>query len=99
MTPIPEKVVEKLCREADLSLLVAERQRLRYSGNNLIGKCRFCGVEEFTVNERKQFYYCFSCGCSGTALTYLVEADDLSFSDAVKLLAEMQGVSQWTKNL
>jgi DNA primase len=99
MTPIPEEFVAELCKEADLSLLVAERQHLRHSGNNLIGRCRFCGVEEFTINERKRFYHCFSCGRSGTALTYLIEADDLSFSDAVKLLAEMQGFSHSTKNL
>ena len=96
--PVPQKVVEKLCTEADLSLLVAERQHLSYRGNNLIGRCRFCGVDKFTVNERKRFYYCFSCGRSGTALTYLVEADDLSFSDAVKLLARMQGLTHGTEN-
>ena len=97
MTPIPEKVVEELCREADLSLLVAERQQLRYSGNYLIGGCRFCGVEEFTINERKRFYHCFSCGRSGTALTYLVEAIGMNFSDAVKLLVGMQGLEDWNK--
>ena len=99
MTPIPEELVEELCKEADLSLLVAERQRLMHNGNNLVGRCRFCGVKGFTINERKRFYHCFSCGRSGTALTYLVEADDLSFSDAVKLLARMQGVSLDTRNL
>ncbi len=47
----------------------------------------------FHVDDRKGFYYCFGCHAKGDALTFLRESDNLSFMEAVEVLAREAGMS------
>ncbi|MEE9345079.1 MAG: DNA primase, partial [Methylococcales bacterium] len=40
----------------------------------------------------KQFYYCFGCGASGDAISFLTNHDRLSFPEAIEELATLAGV-------
>ena len=44
------------------------------------------------MSREKQFYYCFGCRASGTAITFLMEYDGLGFVDAVEELADRVGM-------
>lgn len=46
----------------------------------------------FHVDDRKGFYYCFGCHAKGDALTFLRESENLSFMEAVELLAREAGL-------
>ncbi len=46
----------------------------------------------FHVDDGKGFYYCFGCHAKGDALTFLREADGMSFMEAVEALAAEAGV-------
>ena len=46
----------------------------------------------FHVDDRKGFYYCFGCHAKGDALTFLRESENLSFMEAVELLAREAGM-------
>lgn len=46
----------------------------------------------FHVDDRKGFYYCFGCHAKGDALTFLREAENLSFLEAVETLAREVGM-------
>mgnify|MGYP006276528303 FL=1 len=46
----------------------------------------------FHVKEREGFYYCFGCHAKGDAITFLREAENLSFMEAVEELARLAGV-------
>lgn len=46
----------------------------------------------FHVDDRKGFYYCFGCHAKGDALTFLREAENLGFMEAVELLAREAGM-------
>jgi DNA primase len=46
----------------------------------------------FHVDEPKGFYYCFGCQAKGDAITFLREADNLSFMEAVEECARMAGM-------
>ena len=93
--PIPQPLVNKICDGADISLVINLKQELRHLGKNLEGLCPFCGARDFTVSELKNFYHCFNCKKSGTALTYLIEACDMQLVEAVELLGKMQGIDIW----
>ncbi len=47
----------------------------------------------FHVDDKKGFYYCFGCHAKGDALTFLRESQNLSFLEAVELLAREAGMA------
>jgi DNA primase len=47
----------------------------------------------FHVDDRKGFYYCFGCQAKGDAVTFVKETDNLSFMEAVELLAREAGMT------
>ena len=46
----------------------------------------------FHVDDRKGFYYCFGCHAKGDAVTFIKEADNVSFMEAVEILARDAGM-------
>ncbi|MEO1678039.1 MAG: DNA primase [Pseudomonadota bacterium] len=46
----------------------------------------------FHVDDRQGYYYCFGCHAKGDAITYLREAENMSFMEAVEELATMAGM-------
>ena len=41
----------------------------------------------FHVDDRKGFYYCFGCQAKGDAITFVKESDNVTFIEAVEILA------------
>ena len=62
---------------------------LKKSGNSYKACCPFHEEKtpSFSVSPDKGLYYCFGCHASGTAITFLVEHQRMSFPDAVAELA------------
>ena len=67
---------------------------LKKSGKNYHACCPFHDEKtpSFTVEENKQFYYCFGCGAGGSALDFVINYENIGFVDAVKKLAANCGV-------
>lgn len=64
-------------------------------GRQLLGLCPFHGdrrIGSFVVNERGNYYKCFSCDAKGDAVTALRELDGLSYPDALRYLAAMYNI-------
>ncbi|WP_413876062.1 DNA primase [Albidovulum sp.] len=47
----------------------------------------------FHVDDRKGYFYCFGCHAKGDAISFLKEAENLSFMEAVELLAREAGMA------
>jgi DNA primase len=47
----------------------------------------------FHVDDRKGFYYCFGCHAKGDAIGFVKETENLSFIEAVELLAREAGMT------
>ena len=47
----------------------------------------------FHVDDRKGFYYCFGCHAKGDAVTFVMETENVSFMEAVEVLAREAGMS------
>ena len=90
--PISRDLAEQIVENADILMVIAERQVLRSMGKNYLGKCPFCGRRDFAVSEEKNFYHCFACEKSGSSLTYLIEVAGMTFVEAVEHLGCMQGI-------
>ncbi|MBO9396204.1 DNA primase [Shimia sp. R9_1] len=46
----------------------------------------------FHVDDRKGYYYCFGCHAKGDALKFVTETENVSFMEAVEILAEEAGM-------
>lgn len=91
---IPQAFIDDLIARSDVAEVVGARITLKKTGKNYSALCPFHNEKSpsFSVNPDKQFYYCFGCGASGNALTFLMEHDNLEFVEAVETLARIQGV-------
>ena len=87
---IPQSFIDELLARVDVIDIVDSRVKLKKTGKNYSACCPFHNenTPSFTVSPDKQFYYCFGCGASGTALRFVMEFDGLSFPDAVEKLAD-----------
>jgi DNA primase len=88
--------VDQLKSSIDIVNVVGERVRLRRVGSSQrhIGLCPFHTEKtpSFSVHSTHQFYKCFGCGASGDAIKFVMELDGLTFWEAIKLLAERNGI-------
>ena len=87
---IPEDVIEKIKNENDIVDIVSERVKLKRTGRNYIGLCPFHSEKtpSFSVSTDKQIYKCFGCGEAGNVITFVMKTRNLTFVDAIKVLAE-----------
>ncbi|NOR29799.1 MAG: DNA primase, partial [Sulfitobacter sp.] len=46
----------------------------------------------FHVDDRKGFYYCFGCHAKGDAISFVRETENVSFMEAVEILAREAGM-------
>ncbi len=86
--------VEHLKSSIDIVKIVEEYVRLRKNGSRWIGLCPFHNEKtpSFGVNATHQFYKCFGCGAGGDVLKFVMEIEGVTFFEALKLLAERNGI-------
>ncbi|MGE0625181.1 MAG: DNA primase [Pseudomonadales bacterium] len=91
---IPQSFINDLLDRTDIVDVIDARVPLKKAGRNYQARCPFHEEKtpSFSVSPDKQFYYCFGCQASGTALTFLMEFDRLEFVEAVETLAKLAGV-------
>lgn len=92
---IPEHFIQDVLARTDLVDLIDARVPLKRSGGNYVARCPFHNEKtpSFSVNREKQFYYCFGCGAKGTAISFLMDYDRLTFPEAIETLADALGLS------
>jgi len=86
---------EQLKSSVDIVKVIQEYVRLKKSGvARYTGLCPFHSEKtpSFSVHAGHQFYKCFGCGVSGDVLKFVMEFEHVSFPEAMKLLAERNGI-------
>ncbi len=86
---------DQLKSSVDIVKVIGEYVRLRKSGvSRYTGLCPFHSEKtpSFSVHAGHQFYKCFGCGVSGDVLKFVMEFEHVSFPEALKLLAERNGI-------
>ena len=91
---IPQSFLDDLLSRTDIVELIGERVELRRSGANHMARCPFHDEKtpSFSVNQDRQFYYCFGCNAGGNAIGFVMAYDHLDFIGAVRLLAARAGL-------
>ena len=91
---IPESFIQELLSRIDVVDVIDKRIPLKKAGANFVACCPFHQEKtpSFTVSPSKQFYHCFGCGEHGSAISFLIEYEGLSFVEAVNELANSIGL-------
>ena len=92
---IPQSFINDLIDRADIVDVVGSRVVLKKSGKNYSGLCPFHDEKSpsFSVSPDKQFFHCFGCQESGSALTFLMKYERMEFVEAVETLAKDLGLT------
>ena len=91
---IPQNFIDNLLVRADIVEVIDGYVPLCKAGKNHQARCPFHEEKtpSFTVNQDKQFYYCFGCGAGGTVITFMMEHNGLGFVEAIEDLARRYGL-------
>jgi DNA primase len=98
---IPPSFIQDLLARTDIADVVGKYVTLKKAGINYKGLCPFHGEKSpsFIVSPSRQTYHCFGCGVHGNAVGFIMEFGGTGFVDAVKDLAQMQGMPVPDDNL
>lgn len=91
---IPPDFIDELLTRTDIVEIIESRVQLKKTGANYSGLCPFHTEKSpsFSVSPDKQFYYCFGCQASGSAIKFIMEFDRLDFLATVEHLAGRAGM-------
>ncbi|WP_395496548.1 DNA primase [Arsenophonus endosymbiont of Lipoptena cervi] len=91
---IPHIFINDLLARTNIVDLVGTKVTLKKQGKNYYAYCPFHNEKtpSFTINEDKQFYYCFGCGAQGNAIDFLIHYEKLNFIETIEELASRQGL-------
>lgn len=91
----PEELVEEVRMKNDIVEVVSGYVRMQRKGGRHWGLCPFHNerTPSFSVLEDKQIYHCFGCGAGGNVFTFIMNYENYSFPEAIKMLAERAGVN------
>ena len=91
----PEELIEEVRTRNDIVEVISGYVRLQKKGSNYFGLCPFHNEKSpsFSVSPGKQMYYCFGCGAGGNVITFLMEYENQTFPEAVRMLAQRAGIA------
>lgn len=88
--------VEQVKNQIDIVRVVGDYVRLKRqgAGERYVGLCPFHTEKtpSFSVHAGHGFYKCFGCGAGGDAIKFVMEMEGLTFFEAIKALAERNGI-------
>lgn len=91
----PEELIEEIRVRNDIVDVIGEHVKLKRTGKNYVGLCPFHSEKtpSFSVSPDRQLYYCFGCHASGNVITFAMQYQNASFTEAVQILADRAGVA------
>ncbi len=91
----PDELIEEVRMKNDIVGVISGYVRMQKKGSNYFGLCPFHNEKSpsFSVSPGKQMYYCFGCGAGGNVITFIMEYENLTFQEAVKMLADRAGIN------
>jgi len=91
---IPQEVVDEIKSRTDVLEVIGDYVNLKKNGSNFRGYSPFNNerTPSFYVVPSKGFFKDFSSGKAGDAITFLMDAEGMSYVEAIKHLAKKYGI-------
>lgn len=90
----PESWMHELMNRNDIVSVISEYTHLVSKGGRMWGLCPFHPERDpsFSVSPDKQLFHCFSCKAGGSVIQFIMQAENLSYVEAVRHLAQRAGM-------
>jgi DNA primase len=97
---IDDSIKREVLSRTDIAQYIGQFVTLRKRGNSLVGLCPFHAEKtpSFHVHPEKGFFKCFGCDAHGDVINYLRRAENLTFPDALRVLAKRAGIELEEEN-
>ena len=95
MAIISQDELNNLRLKANIVDVIGSYIPLEHKGKNYLGVCPFHEDHSpsMSVSDEKQIYKCFSCGAAGNVFTFIQNYENVSFVEAVNIIARRYGVT------
>ncbi|MDD3341293.1 MAG: DNA primase [Bacilli bacterium] len=94
MEKLSTDTINLIREKSDIVEIISSYIPLTPRGKNYFGVCPFHDDNHpsMSVSKEKQIYKCFSCGATGNVFTFVSEYENISFIEAVQMLADKAGI-------
>ena len=91
---IPRQIIDEIKYRSDITDVIGQYVSLKRAGSNMKGLCPFHNerTPSFTVYESTSSFYCFGCGAGGDVVSFVMRMENLSYVQALELLAKRAGI-------
>lgn len=89
-----QSVIREVHSRVDIATFIGQYVTLRKRGRDLVGLCPFHGEKtaSFHVHPEEGYFKCFGCGAAGDVIAFVQKLENLTFPDAVRMLAGKAGI-------
>ncbi len=94
MARIDKATIDKILDVTNIVDVVCDFVSLKKRGSSYLGLCPFHNerTPSFSVSGSRGIFKCFSCGKAGTALSFLMDLEHMSYVEAIKWLGKKYGI-------
>jgi len=91
---IATQTIEQVRAYGDIIGIISDYVTLKKRGRNYLGLCPFHQEKSpsFTVSPDKHLWHCFGCHASGDHIGFLMQIENMTFSEAVSHIANKAGI-------
>ncbi|MEI6532705.1 MAG: DNA primase [Candidatus Roizmanbacteria bacterium] len=90
-----QSVIEEVKQKIDIVQFIGKYIQVKKSGRNYKAICPFHQEKSpsFYISQDRQIWHCFgACGVGGDVIAFFMKWENISFTEALKELAELSGV-------
>ena len=83
--------IENLKTRIDIVEIIGSYIDIKRVGSNYAARCPFHNEKtpSFMISPSKGIFHCYGCDIGGDAITFVMEYDKISFSEAIEKIADM----------
>ena len=85
---LSKKSIDNLVAKTNILDLISKYLKVEKKGSSYFSKCPFHDDKNpsFSIDIRRNRYYCFGCNANGDAIQFLIEIKKISFKEAVSII-------------
>lgn len=98
---IDRETIDRIYSAANIVEVVSDYVTLKRKGTSYMACCPFHNEKtpSFVVSPAKGLFKCFGCGKGGNAITFVMEHENVSYPEALKIVAKRYGIEVREKEM